>query len=94
MWDTKSIVFMLLFNSWSVTTVVLVGVLVYRGILATREDDQIFVDDSERIYIEEQQEILTRMSGLKRSILALSVVSSVLFLSTVGVWIYRGFSSF
>jgi hypothetical protein len=94
MLDLKSVVFMLLFNSWSVTTIVLVGVLVYRGILSTKEDDQIFVDAAEQHYYEEQQTIITRMSSLRRSIVALSVVSSLLFLSTVGAWIYRGFSSF
>jgi hypothetical protein len=94
MLDIKSVVFMLLFNSWSVITVVLIGVLVYRGILSTKEDDQIFVDAAEQRYYEEQQDIITRMSSLKRSIVALSLASSLLFLGTIGVWIYRGFSSF
>ena len=94
MLDMKSLILMLLSGSWGVITVVLVGVLVYRGTLSSREDDQIFIDDAEQHYYEEQQAIIARMSRLKGPIIALSLVSGVLFLTTVGVWIYQGYSSF
>jgi hypothetical protein len=85
---------MLLFNSWSIITVALVGLLVYRGTQSLREDDQIFVGAAEQLYCEEQQIIITRLSRLKGPIMALSLLSGVLFLTTVGVWIYQGYSSF
>jgi hypothetical protein len=94
MLDTKSLLLMLLFSSWSVITVVLVGVLVYRGTLSSKEADQIFIGDAEQHYYQEQQAIIARMSRLKGPIIALSLVSGVLFLTTVGVWIYQGYSSF
>ena len=94
MLDIKSVLLMLLSTSWGVFTAVLVIVVVYRGILSTKEDDQVFIDDAERHYYEEQQTIIARMSRLRGPIVALSLVSSVLFLSTVGVWIYQGYSSF
>ena len=80
--------------SWGVTTAVLVVLVVYRVTLSSREDDQIFIDDAERHYYEEQQAIIARMSRLNGPIIALSVVSGVLLLTTVGVWIYQGYSSF
>ena len=94
MLDMKSLLLMLLSSSWGVITVVLVGVLVYRGMLSLKEDDQIFIDAAEQHYFQEQQAIIARMSRLNRPITALSLVSGVLFLTTVGVWIYQGYSSF
>jgi hypothetical protein len=94
MLDIKSLLLMLLSSSWGVITIVLIGALVYRGILSTREDDQIFIDDAEQHYYREQQAIIARMSRLNGPIIALSLVSGILFLTTVGVWIYQGYSSF
>ena len=94
MLDIKSLVLMLLSSSWGVTTVVLVAALIYRGVLSTREDDQIFIGNGEDHYIQEQRDIIARISRLKGPIIALSLVSGALFLSTLGAWIYQGYSSF
>jgi len=94
MLDIKSLLLTLLFTSWGVITVVLVGLVVYRGVLSSKEDDQIFVGAGEQYFYEEQQATITRMSRVKGPITVLSLVSGVLFLSTVGVWIYQGYSSF
>ena len=94
MLDMKSLLLMLLSSSWGVTTAVLVGVLVYRGTLSLKEDDQIFIDAAEQHYYQEQQGIIARISRLRAPIIALSLVSGVLFLTTVGLWIYQGYSSF
>jgi hypothetical protein len=94
MLDVKSLLLMLLSSSWGVVTVVLIGAIVYRGVLSVREDDQIFLDDAEQHYYQEQQDIIARISRLRGPIIALSLVSGILFLSTLGVWIYQGYSSF
>ena len=94
MYDVKSLLITVLSGSWGVITSVLIAVLVYRGTLSIKEDDQIFIGSGEERYYEEQQAILARISRLKVPIIALSVVSAVLFLTTVGVWIYQGYSSF
>jgi non-ribosomal peptide synthetase component F len=92
--DIKSLLLTLLSSSWGVVTVFLIGAVVYRGVLSTREDDQIFIDDAEQGYSQEQQAIIARMSQLNGPIIALSLASGILFLTTMGVWIYQGFSSF
>jgi hypothetical protein len=94
MLDVKSLLLVVLFSSWGVITVVLIGALVYRGTLSSKEDDQIFIDDAEQHYYQEQQAIIARMSRLRGPIIALSLISGLLFLTTVGVWIYQGYSSF
>jgi hypothetical protein len=94
MLDVKSLLLMLMSSSWAVITAFLVGAIVYRGTLSLKEDDQIFIDDAEQHYYKEQQAIIARISRLNGPIIALSLVSGVLFLTTVGLWIYQGYSSF
>ena len=84
----------LLMISWGVITVVLVVLVVYRGTLSSKEDDQIFIDAAEQHHYQEQLVIIDRISRLTRPIIALSVVSGALLLASVGVWIYQAFKSF
>ena len=80
--------------SWGVITVVLVALVVYRGMLSSREDDQIFIDAAEQHHYKEQVAIIERMSRLTKPIIALAVLSGVLLLASAGIWIYQGLMSF
>jgi len=68
--------------------------VVYRGTLSSKEDDQIFIDAAEQHHYQEQLVIIDRISRLTRPIIALSVMSGALLLASVGVWIYQAFKSF
>lgn len=91
---SRSLILDLLMISWGVITVVLVVLVVYRGTLSSKEDDQIFIDAAEQHHYEEQLVIIARISRLTRPIIALAVVSGALLLASAGVWIYQGFKSF
>jgi len=91
---SRSLILDLLMISWGVITVVLVVLVVYRGTLSSKEDDQIFIDAAEQHHYQEQLVIIDRISRLTRPIIALSVVSGALLLASVGVWIYQAFKSF
>ena len=91
---SRSLVLDLLMISWSVITLVLVVLVVYRGTLSSKEDDQIFIDAAEQHHYQEQLVIIARISRLTRPIIALAVVSGVLLLASAGVWIYQGYRSF
>jgi hypothetical protein len=54
----------LLFSSWGVVTAVLIVVLMYRAILSSKEEDQIFIDAAEQHDFQHRQAIIVRMSGL------------------------------
>jgi hypothetical protein len=84
----------MLMISWGVITSVLVVLVVYRGTLSSREDDQIFIDAAEQHHYREQLVIIDRISSLTKPIIALAVLSGVLLLASAGVWIYQGFKSF
>jgi hypothetical protein len=91
---SPSLILNLLMIAWGVITVVLVVLVVYRGTLSSKEDDQIFIDAAEQHHYQEQLVIIARISRLTRPIIALSVVSGALLLASVGVWIYQAFKSF
>lgn len=92
--DTQSLLLTILLISWGVFTTAFVILVVYRGTLSAREDDQIFIDAAEQHHYQEQQAIIARMSRLTGPIIALGVVSGALLLAVAGVWIYEGFKSF
>jgi len=92
--ETRSLILDVLMISWGVITAALVVLVIYRGTLSAKEDDQIFIDAAEQHHFREQQMIIARISRLTRPIIALAVVSGALLLVSAGVWIYQGFKSF
>jgi len=85
---------LVLFSACGVITVLLAILLIYRATLSSREDDQIFIDAAEHHHIEEQNELIARMTRLRMPIIALTAISAVLFLSAVSVWLYQGLKNF
>jgi hypothetical protein len=80
--------------SWGVITGVLVILVIYRGTLSSKEDDQIFIDAAEQHHYQEQQAIIAKISRLTKPIITLAVISGVLLLASAGIWIYAGLKSF
>jgi hypothetical protein len=91
---TRSLLLDLLMISWGVITAVLVVLVVYRGTLSAKEDDQIFIDAAEQHHYQEQLVIIDRISRLTRPIIALGILSGALLLASVSVWVYQAFKSF
>ena len=92
--ESQPMILTLLMISWGVVTAVLAILVIYRGTLSSREDDQIFIDAAEQHHYQEQQMIIAKISRLTGPIIALSVISGVLLLTSAGFWIYRGFKNF
>jgi hypothetical protein len=92
--DSHSLILTLLMISWGVITAILAVLVIYRGTLSSREDDQIFIDAAEQHHYQEQQAIIARMTRLTKPIIALAVVSAALLLASASVWLYQGFKSF
>ena len=92
--QSQSTILMMLMVSWGVITAVLAVLVIYRGTLSSREDDQIFIDAAEKLHYEEQQAVIARITRLSRPIIALAVISGVLLLTSAGIWIYGGLKNF
>ena len=92
--QNQPVLLMLFMVSWGVITAVLVILVVYRGTLSSKEDDQIFIDAAEQHHYQDQQAVIAKMSRLTKPIIALAVISGVLLLTSAGLWIYGGLKSF
>jgi hypothetical protein len=92
--DQSSMMLEVMLITWGVITGMLAILVIYRGTLSSKEDDQIFIDAAEAHHVQEQQVLIARMSRLTKPIIALSVLSGLLLLSSVGLWIYLGLKSF
>jgi hypothetical protein len=79
---------------WGIVTAVLVILLVYRGTLEIREDDQIFLDSAGDSMAREQRVIVARIERLSRPIKLLMITSIALLLVAGGFWIYDGYQRF
>ena len=75
---------------WGVLTAVLVILLIYRSTLAMREDDQLFLSNSESHMQIEQQQVIARLNKVNLPVRILGVASGLLILFIAGLWMYDG----
>lgn len=75
---------------WGVITAVFIILLIWRGVLSSHEDDQIFLDSAEDHIAREQRELVAKISSLSRPLLITGILSGVLLLLAGSLWIYEG----
>ena len=75
---------------WGVLTTLLVLLLIYRSTLTIKEDDQLFLDDSESHMQAEQTELLARMKQIQPFVRLLGACSGLLIVVICGLWLYQG----
>jgi hypothetical protein len=92
--DTFHMVFYSMLITWGAVTVILVGALIYRSMLETHEDDQIFLDAAGDSMANEQRTLVARIEKLNRPITSLFVASGALLLATGGMWIWQVLETF
>lgn len=74
---------------WAVATVVLVALLIYRAVLSTKEDDQLFLDVAAAHQAEEQQQLQSTLTKLSRYAMIFGAISVVLLLAILGMYTYE-----
>jgi hypothetical protein len=84
----------ILFIVWGVITAVLIIMMIYRSMLETHEDDQIFIDAAEASNARDQRSIVARIEKLSMPITLLMIASGALLVVIAGVWLWRGFHNF
>jgi hypothetical protein len=89
-WD--SLTYLLV--TWGIVTGVLILLLIYRSILSSKEEDQIFLDKAGDHMAQEQRELLSRLMRLSKPITLLGVLSGAMLLMIAGLWIWEGLRSF
>jgi hypothetical protein len=76
--------------AWGAATFVFMLLLIRRSVLASHEDDQIFLDASEEHMAREQRELVAKIETLSRPIWTTGIVSGALLLVLAGMWLYNG----
>ena len=79
---------------WSVITVAFVALLIRRTLLASHEDDQIFLDAAQEHMAREQRELVAKIMKLSKPIATTGIASGALLLVIAGMWLYNGLKNF
>ncbi len=89
---TPAIFYMLV--AWGVVTGVFLLLLIWRSVLSSHEDDQIFLDAAEEHMAREQRELVAKINTLSKPLMTSGILAGGLLLVIVAVWLYNGLKSF
>jgi hypothetical protein len=76
--------------AWGILTAVFVLLLIWRSVLASHEDDQIFLDAAEEHMAREQRELVAKITSLGKPIATTGIAAGALLLVIAGMWVYNG----
>jgi hypothetical protein len=79
---------------WGVITGAFMALLIWRTLLASHEDDQIFLDAAQEHMAREQRELVAKIMRLSKPIATTGIASGALFLVIGGMWLYNGLKNF
>jgi hypothetical protein len=74
--------------AWGVVTAIFLVLLLRRSLLASHEDDQIFLDAAQEHMAREQRELVAKINALSKPIMGLGILAGVLLLALAGMWLY------
>jgi len=80
--------------AWAAITVVFMALMIWRTLLTSHEDDQIFLSKGEDYMAREQRELIAKITRLARPILTTGIASGGLLLLIVGMYVYQGLKHF
>jgi len=80
--------------AWGAVTAVFIGLLIWRSLLTSHEDDQIFLDAASEHMAREQRELVARISSLSKPLMATGVLAALLLATAAGMWLWEGLKSF
>ena len=79
---------------WGIITGVFLVLLIWRSLLESHEDDQIFIDSAQDHMAREQRELVAKINTLSRPIMTSGIAAGGLLLVIAGLWVYQGFKHF
>jgi hypothetical protein len=76
--------------AWGIVTAVFIVLFIWRSVLSSHEDDQIFLDAAEEHMAREQRELVAKINSLSRPLLGTGIVAGVLLLVIAGMLLRPG----
>ena len=89
---TGPVLYMLI--AWGIVTALFLALLLWRNLLESHEDDQLFIDAAEEHMAREQRALIQRINTLSRPIMMTGILAGVLLLASAGLWLYEGLRHF
>jgi len=86
--------FLYLLIVWGVVTAIFLILVIWRSVLTSHEDDQIFLDSAEEHMATQQRELVSKINKLSRPILTSGIMAGVLLLAIAGIFVYNGLKNF
>jgi len=80
--------------AWGIVFAVFLGLLLWRSLLESHEDDQLFLDAAEENMAKEQRALVAKIGSLSRPIMTSGIAAGVLLLVIAGLWLYEGLKHF
>jgi hypothetical protein len=78
---------------WIGLTLLWIALLGYRAVMASREEDQLFLGKGDEHMAADQQMLVGKLTKLGKPIWAFGVASGVLFVTIILLWIWMGLRS-
>jgi hypothetical protein len=76
--------------AWGLVTAVFVVLFIWRSVLSSHEDDQIFLDAAEEHMAREQRELIIKINKLSKPLLGTGILAGALLLVIAGMWLKEG----
>jgi hypothetical protein len=76
--------------AWGVVTAAFLVLWLRRSLLASHEDDQIFLDAAQEHMAREQRELVAKIEALSKPIMGTGILAGVLLLLIAGIWLREG----
>jgi hypothetical protein len=75
---------------WGILTGVFILLFIWRSVLSSHEDDQIFLDAAQEHMAREQRELVAKITRLSKPLLGTGIAAGALLLVIAGMWVYNG----
>jgi hypothetical protein len=89
---TGPVLYMLI--AWGIVTAVFLALLIWRNLLESHEDDQLFLAAAEEHMAREQRALVHRINTLSKPIMMTGILAGILLLASGGLWLYEGLKHF
>jgi len=76
--------------AWGILTGIFILLFIWRSVLSSHEDDQIFLDAAQEHMAREQRELVAKITKLSKPLLTTGIASGALLLVIAGLWVYNG----
>ena len=76
--------------AWGIFTAAFIVLFIWRSVLSSHEDDQIFLDAAEDHMAKQQRELVAKINSLSRPLLGTGIIAGVLLLVIAGMLLRPG----